>query len=66
VYGAFNNVIFDHATVRIRVLRGDAGRFTTKKTKEGFQTITMTNEQKDANATQALYPSTVFGPTCDR
>jgi hypothetical protein len=66
VYGAFNNVIFDHATVRIRVLRGDAGRFTTKKTKEGFQMITMTDEHKDANETQALYPSTVFGPTCDR
>lgn len=65
VYGAFNNVIFDHATVRIRVLRGDGGKFATKKTKDGFQMIT-TEDKSDTNETQALYPSTVFGPTCDR
>ena len=49
VYGAFNNLMFDHATVRPRVLR-------LTKPIEGA-----TEKEKDQN----LFASTIFGPTCD-
>jgi diaminopimelate decarboxylase len=54
VYGAFNNLMFDHATVRPRVLRLHNNNDDTTLEKEKEET-------KDQN----LYASTVFGPTCD-
>jgi diaminopimelate decarboxylase len=51
VYGAFNNLMFDHATVRPRVLRLPSNDNTNN----------VTEKEKDQN----LYASTVFGPTCD-
>ena len=58
VYGAFNNLMFDHATVRPRVLRipnsNGSGSGSDDEEKP-------TKPKKD----QDLFASTVFGPTCD-
>ena len=72
VYGAFNNLLFDHATVRPRKLRdalnpkhkiievvqgtGDSALRILELIEDGEE-----SSPDDEN----LYPSTVFGPTCD-
>ncbi|KAL9189890.1 hypothetical protein ACHAXT_009565 [Thalassiosira profunda] len=81
VYGAFNNLLFDHATVRPRKLR-DAlsprhqivvdevqGSDHGDGNADLLRTIRVV-EEEDAHNPQSredetLYPSTVFGPTCD-
>lgn len=50
VYGAFNNLMFDHASVRPRVLRNVPGNEIS---------------DKDRVFSNDLYSSTIFGPTCD-
>lgn len=67
VYSAFNNIMFDHAVCRPRVLR-QATKVTSKTNAEGFQTLEMqdgTDEDSKASEANQLYASTVFGPTCD-
>lgn len=66
VYGAFNNIMFDHASVRPRVLR------MTEETpgcnvRNGFQRLDSDNEESsvDESPRRELFASTVFGPTCD-
>jgi diaminopimelate decarboxylase len=53
VYGAFNNLMFDHATVRPRVLR-------VMESEEDATVIVANSAENDK-----LYASTIFGPTCD-
>lgn len=81
VYGAFNNLMFDHARVRPRVLSFyDSQQYGTVSIKDGFHQLTTTATNLDtANRDQSittttknkdqkkrsLYSSTVFGPTCD-
>jgi hypothetical protein len=72
VYGAFNNLLFDHATVRPRKLR-DAIHHNHKivETVHGeganaLRTLDVVEDEDDASRQdETLYPSTVFGPTCD-
>jgi len=59
VYGAFNNLMFDHATVRPRRLKFSI-KNALKDNSEGYDGSD-SEEEKDNN----LYASTVFGPTCD-
>lgn len=67
VYGAFNNIMFDHAHVRPRVLR------ITKESagmnlKNGFKRLDSNGDessQEDASPRRELFASTIFGPTCD-
>lgn len=69
VYGAFNNLMFDHATVRPRVLRLSASNNAT--TTEGQQPDSSNSlgsgsgSDSEKDKEQNLYASTVFGPTCD-
>lgn len=71
VYGAFNNLLFDHATVRPRKLRNAIS--PNHKIVEDVQgvgdgalrTIKVVEEEKEVTQDETLYPSTVFGPTCD-
>lgn len=74
VYGAFNNIMFDHATVRPRPLRNSAlnGRKGRKRSvsvsdsTDGFHTLEDDNETgSDTDDRDDLYASTIFGPTCD-
>mmetsp|Transcript_31824 Transcript_31824/g.46632 ORF Transcript_31824/g.46632 Transcript_31824/m.46632 type:complete len:654 (-) Transcript_31824:830-2791(-) len=79
VYGAFNNIMFDHATVRPRVLRGvkpsPANKATTVAQKEGefikLKTHVSNNDLSNLSDSENdepgrdLFASTVFGPTCD-
>lgn len=76
VYGAFNNLMFDHATVRPRPLRNSAlndgkkGRrersVSVSDTKDGFFTLSYDDDTSSVPGEQDdLYTSTVFGPTCD-
>lgn len=60
VYGAFNNLMFDHATVRPRVLNV----FKGAKDKE-YLGNTAGGSDSERDKDQHLYASTVFGPTCD-
>ncbi|KAL7535247.1 hypothetical protein ACHAWF_005112 [Thalassiosira exigua] len=75
VYGAFNNLLFDHATVRPRKLR-DALRPGHKvvevvqgEGKDALRTIEVVEDEEEHASSDpqdsSLYPSTVFGPTCD-
>lgn len=67
VYSAFNNIMFDHAICRPRVLR-QAAKVTGKTNAEGFLTLDMqdgTDEDSKGSEANQLYASTVFGPTCD-
>lgn len=57
VYGAFNNLMFDHASVRPRVLRVNPKHQNKKKAADGG---TPPDDEK-----ADLFASTVFGPTCD-
>jgi ornithine decarboxylase len=73
VYGAFNNLMFDHATVRPRHLRralGDsenaAGDRTPRAARSTDGIWTLEEELDDDDARDDnLFTSTVFGPTCD-
>jgi diaminopimelate decarboxylase len=66
VYGAFNNIMFDHATVRPRVLRGDHGKTFAVTDDEGYRKLeSNVSDSNDEMKTQSLFASTVFGPTCD-
>ena len=70
-YGGFNNLIFDHATVRPRRLKNAISKSHTvvPTVRDGFMSLEAV--ENDDNSTEpdegddALYPSTVFGPTCD-
>ena len=72
VYGAFNNLLFDHATVRPRKLRDALSpqhqvvEVVHGEGENALRTIEVveddTNRQKED---ENLYSSTVFGPTCD-
>lgn len=54
VYGAFNNLMFDHANVRPRVLRVELDDANGNE-----------NAYLETDVDKLLYASTVFGPTCD-
>ena len=54
VYGAFNNLMFDHANVRPRVLRVEMDDANGDE-----------NAYLETDVDKLLYASTVFGPTCD-
>jgi ornithine decarboxylase len=56
VYGAFNNIMFDHATVRPRVLR---------LSKHDIHKGESSGSDDENHGDHLLYASTVFGPTCD-
>jgi ornithine decarboxylase len=70
VYGAFNNLLFDHATVRPRKLRNAISakhqivEVVQGEGENALRTIKVVEEDKNEEDT-TLYPSTVFGPTCD-
>lgn len=57
VYGAFNNLMFDHASVRPRVLRVNPMLSCTEEDESS------SDDEKPVS--QELFASTVFGPTCD-
>jgi len=59
VYGAFNNLMFDHASVRPRVLRVNP-KHDNKAASDGD-----TSSDDEKPASRELFGSTVFGPTCD-
>ena len=69
VYGAFNNLMFDHATVRPRQLKYDLdeqGRVDESLDEEGFLHLEDEDRKGAGKAGGTpLYASTVFGPTCD-
>jgi hypothetical protein len=70
VYGAFNNIMFDHATVRPRVLHVKSKKVHHKvqASKEaGFFLLDSADLASDDEQVggQELFSSTVFGPTCD-
>lgn len=66
VYGAFNNIMFDHASVRPRVLR-ISEEAPGYKLRNGFKRLDSDNEESsdDESPRRGLFASTVFGPTCD-
>ncbi|KAL7534476.1 hypothetical protein ACHAXR_007960 [Thalassiosira sp. AJA248-18] len=72
VYGAFNNLLFDHATVRPRKLRNAISpkhhiveQIIQVEGEDALRTIKVVEEEKASPQDESLYPSTVFGPTCD-
>mmetsp|Transcript_18467 Transcript_18467/g.42272 ORF Transcript_18467/g.42272 Transcript_18467/m.42272 type:complete len:706 (+) Transcript_18467:75-2192(+) len=74
VYGAFNNIMFDHATVRPRQLRKNHKRKIVAQHRDEYLALTLHPENSDSDddhhrkqddKTSDLYKSTVFGPTCD-
>jgi len=73
-YGGFNNLVFDHATVRARHLKIDASSkekvavdqipsLGLSKLQRSFSSTNFLGAEKDEN--NALFASTIFGPTCD-
>eukprot|EP00579_Thalassiosira_antarctica_P002225 CAMPEP_0201871018 /NCGR_PEP_ID=MMETSP0902-20130614/4014_1 /ASSEMBLY_ACC=CAM_ASM_000551 /TAXON_ID=420261 /ORGANISM="Thalassiosira antarctica, Strain CCMP982" /LENGTH=778 /DNA_ID=CAMNT_0048396853 /DNA_START=147 /DNA_END=2483 /DNA_ORIENTATION=+ len=70
VYGAFNNLLFDHATVRPRKLRNAISpkhqivEVVQGEGENALRTIKVVEEEATPYD-ETLYPSTVFGPTCD-
>lgn len=70
VYGAFNNLLFDHATVRPRKLRNAISakhqivEVVQGEGEDALRTIKVVEEEASPHD-DTLYPSTVFGPTCD-
>ncbi len=71
VYGAFNNLLFDHATVRPRKLRDAISpdhqvvEVVHGEGENALRTIEVVEEEKEHPQDENLYSSTVFGPTCD-
>jgi hypothetical protein len=72
VYGAFNNLLFDHATVRPRKLRHALSskhqiiEVVHGEGKDALRTLEVVDEvEEEPRQDEILYPSTVFGPTCD-
>ena len=68
VYGAFNNLMFDHATVRPRVLRNVLEQVKAEmgNVADGSMiTLYEGAESPPLEQDRLLYASTVFGPTCD-
>jgi len=72
VYGAFNNLLFDHATVRPRKLRHALSskhqivEVVHGEGEDALRTLEVVDEtDEDSPQDESLYPSTVFGPTCD-
>lgn len=71
VYGAFNNLLFDHATVRPRKLRDAISphhqivEVIHGEGENALRTIEVVEEETDHPQDENLYSSTVFGPTCD-
>jgi ornithine decarboxylase len=71
VYGAFNNIMFDHAHIRPRVLQMNDVKnkiASVQATMEdGFFKLGDSPDDSDEEKQQerALFASTVFGPTCD-
>ena len=71
VYGAFNNLLFDHATVRPRKLRDAISpchsvvEVVHGEGENALRTIEVVEEEQDHPQDENLYSSTVFGPTCD-
>jgi len=71
VYGAFNNLLFDHATVRPRKLRNAISskhhivEVVQGEGKDALHSIKVVEEEAAPRIDETLYPSTVFGPTCD-
>lgn len=64
VYGAFNNIMFDHASIRPRVLGPSEKIVATEE--DGFMTLQAPgNGNNDDKQQRDLFASTVFGPTCD-
>eukprot|EP00977_Amphora_coffeiformis_P015282 scaffold4494_cov161-Amphora_coffeaeformis.AAC.1 len=65
VYGAFNNIMFDHASVRPRVL-GPSEKINATEDEDGMMTLQAPalghGEEKPR---RELFASTLFGPTCD-
>jgi diaminopimelate decarboxylase len=67
VYGAFNNIMFDHATVRPRIL-GSSRQVVDATVEEEsglLQLETGSHSSDEGDEGKVLYASTVFGPTCD-
>mmetsp|Transcript_19593 Transcript_19593/g.36564 ORF Transcript_19593/g.36564 Transcript_19593/m.36564 type:complete len:513 (+) Transcript_19593:1903-3441(+) len=67
VYGGFNNIMFDHATVRPRVLR-ITDEAPGVKNEDGFKRLDSMGDSESSEDTatrRELFASTVFGPTCD-
>lgn len=71
VYGAFNNIMFDHAVCRPRVLNlKHASSVVGETNDDGFQVLENGSDNPASSSDEAslnrdLYTSTVFGPTCD-
>lgn len=72
VYGAFNNLLFDHATVRPRKLRDAISphhqvvEVIHGQGDNALRTLEVIDEDEESSPQdESLYPSTVFGPTCD-
>eukprot|EP00581_Thalassiosira_minuscula_P007001 CAMPEP_0183706552 /NCGR_PEP_ID=MMETSP0737-20130205/3327_1 /TAXON_ID=385413 /ORGANISM="Thalassiosira miniscula, Strain CCMP1093" /LENGTH=797 /DNA_ID=CAMNT_0025933967 /DNA_START=392 /DNA_END=2785 /DNA_ORIENTATION=- len=73
VYGAFNNLLFDHATVRPRRLRNAIAAkhhiivdVVQGEGEDALRSIKVVEEEESpSDRDESLYPSTVFGPTCD-
>ena len=74
-YGGFNNLIFDHATVRPRRLKHAISKNHSIVPTEynGFITLeavenddsSQGSDDADKEDDDGLYPSVIFGPTCD-
>lgn len=68
VYGAFNNLMFDHASVRPRLLRNTPSkshRVVEAKETQQFCLEDSSDDDEGGNGNNDLYSSTIFGPTCD-
>jgi len=68
VYGAFNNLMFDHATVRPRQLKNvfdKQGKTMESRDEAGFLRLEDEDRTNGGNGDKILFSSTVFGPTCD-
>eukprot|EP00567_Pseudictyota_dubia_P001098 CAMPEP_0197466226 /NCGR_PEP_ID=MMETSP1175-20131217/64941_1 /TAXON_ID=1003142 /ORGANISM="Triceratium dubium, Strain CCMP147" /LENGTH=722 /DNA_ID=CAMNT_0043002257 /DNA_START=42 /DNA_END=2210 /DNA_ORIENTATION=- len=71
-YGSFNNILFDHATVRPRRLRDAISKNhrVVETDQDGLKILEAVENGDDSSLDgtdidDSLYPSTVWGPTCD-
>jgi ornithine decarboxylase len=70
VYGAFNNIMFDHATIRPRVLHVKSQKVhqLVQASKEQgvflLDSADLVSDDEEEGGRQ-LFSSTIFGPTCD-